>query len=50
MISTSTDTRLPELFFDQVRGPAYQAPPSCTKGTTSFGIYDERLADFRINQ
>jgi len=42
-----TDTRLPELFFDQVRGPAFNSP-ILHEGQTSFGIYEERLGDFRI--
>ncbi len=40
-----TDTRLPELFFDQVKG-AIRNTPILHEGQTSFGIYEERLADF----
>ena len=42
------DTRLPELFFDQVKRPILGSP-ILHEGTTSFGIYDERLADFQTS-
>ncbi len=42
------DTRLPELFFDQVKRPLLGSP-ILHEGTTSFGIYDERLADFQTS-
>lgn len=41
-----TDTRLPELFFDQIKGPIFDSR-ILHEGQTTFGIYDERLADFR---
>jgi len=40
------DTSLPELFIDQIKGPVFDSPV-LHEGHTSFGIYDERLADFR---
>ncbi|MGB2428328.1 MAG: LPS-assembly protein LptD [Akkermansiaceae bacterium] len=42
------DTRLPELFFDQVKGPFFGSPV-LHEGNTSLGIYDERLADYQID-
>lgn len=42
-----TDTRLPELFFDQVRGPVFNSP-ILHESQTSFGIYEEQLGDFRF--
>lgn len=43
-----TDTRLPELFIDQVKRPFFGSP-ILHEGTTSLGIYDEHLADFEKN-
>lgn len=43
-----TDTRLPELFIDQVKRP-FLCSPLLHEGTTSFGVYDEHLADFEKN-
>ncbi len=43
-----TDTRLPELFLDQVKGPIFETP-ILHEGQTSFGIYREHLADFFEN-
>ncbi|MGB0993310.1 MAG: LPS assembly protein LptD [Akkermansiaceae bacterium] len=40
-----TDTRLPELFFDQIKAPLFDSP-ILHEGQTSFGIYREYLADF----
>jgi len=40
-----TDTRLPELFFDQIKGPILNSP-ILHEGQTTFGIYEEQLADF----
>ncbi len=40
-----TDTRLPELFVDQVKGPLF-GTPVLHEGQTSLGIYREQLADF----
>ncbi|MCP5538101.1 MAG: LPS-assembly protein LptD [Akkermansiaceae bacterium] len=41
-----TDTRMPELFFDQIKSPILDSP-ILHEGQTTFGIYDEHLADFR---
>lgn len=43
------DTRLPELFFDQIKRPIFGSPV-LHEGSTSLGIYDERLADYRIDE
>lgn len=43
-----TDTRLPELFIDQVKRPVFGSPV-LHEGTTSFGVYDEHLPDFEKN-
>lgn len=43
-----TDTRLPELFLDQVKRPFFGSSV-LHEGTTSFGIYEEHLADFEEN-
>jgi len=43
-----TDTRLPELFVDQVKGPLF-GTPILHEGQTSFGVYREQLADFFEN-
>ena len=40
-----TDTRLPELFLDQVKGPIFNTP-ILHEGQTTLGIYREHLADF----
>ena len=43
-----SDTRLPELFVDQVKGPLF-GTPILHEGQTSLGIYREQLADFFEN-
>ncbi|MFK7909371.1 MAG: LPS-assembly protein LptD [Akkermansiaceae bacterium] len=43
-----TDTRLPELFIDQVKRPIFGSP-ILHEGTTSFGVYDEHLPNFEEN-
>ena len=43
-----TDTRLPELFLDQIKRPIFNSP-ILHEGQTSFGFYRERLADFFEN-
>ncbi len=40
-----TDTRLPELFLDQVKSPIFNSP-ILHEGQTTFGVYREQLADF----
>ena len=40
-----SDTRLPELFLDQVRGPIFNTP-ILHEGQTTMGIYREQLADY----
>lgn len=42
----TTDERLPEITFDQVRGPL-AGTPFLHEGQTSLGVYREELADFR---
>lgn len=44
-----TDTRLPELFVDQVKRPIF-GTSILHEGQTSFGIYREHLADFFENE
>ena len=43
-----TDTRLPELFIDQVKRPIFGSQ-ILHEGSTSWGVYDEYLADFEKN-
>ena len=43
-----TDTRLPELFVDQIKRPIFDSP-ILHEGQTSFGVYREHLADFFEN-
>ncbi|MBK1831445.1 LPS assembly protein LptD [Verrucomicrobiaceae bacterium R5-34] len=45
----TTDTRLPEIFLDQVKGPLWDSPV-LHEGQTSFGIYREYLADYYENE
>ncbi|MBT8037507.1 MAG: LPS assembly protein LptD [Verrucomicrobiae bacterium] len=44
-----TDTRLPELFFDQIKAPICNTP-ILHEGQTTFGVYDDRLADYYANE
>ncbi|SHK44768.1 LPS-assembly protein [Rubritalea squalenifaciens DSM 18772] len=41
-----TDTRMPEIYFDQVKHPLFKSP-ILHEGKTSFGFYREDLADIR---
>ncbi|BDS06126.1 hypothetical protein NT6N_11660 [Oceaniferula spumae] len=43
-----TDTRLPEIFLDQIKSPIGESP-ILHEGQTSLGIYREHLADFFEN-
>jgi len=40
-----TDTRLPELFLDQIKGPVFNTP-ILHEGQTTLGVYREYLADY----
>jgi len=40
-----SDTRLPEIFLDQIKAPVFNTPV-LHEGQTSFGIYREYLADY----